>query len=75
MTGLARYRELFGRPHAAGLVGWSLVGRLPLGMTALALLFLLRGEGYSYGAAGIGVASYTVAVGVGVGSVMTASAT
>jgi MFS family permease len=65
VTGLARYRELFGRPHAAALVGWSLVGRLPLGMTALALLFLLRSEGYSYGAAGIGVASYTVAVGVG----------
>ena len=65
MTGLDRYRELLGRPHAAALVGWSLVGRLPLGMTALALLFLLRGEGYGYGAAGIGVASYTVAVGVG----------
>ena len=65
MTGLARYRELLGRPHAAGLVGWSLIGRLPLGMTALALLFLLRGEGYSYGSAGIGVAGYTLAVGVG----------
>jgi MFS family permease len=34
-------------------------------MTALALLFLLRGEGYGYGAAGVGVAGYTVAVGVG----------
>jgi MFS family permease len=65
VTGLARYRELLGRPHAAALVGWSLIGRLPLGMTALALLFLLRGEGYSYGAAGVGVAGYTVAVGVG----------
>jgi MFS family permease len=65
VTGLARYRELLGRRHAAALVGWSLIGRLPLGMTALALLFLLRGEGYGYGAAGVGVAGYTVAVGVG----------
>jgi MFS family permease len=65
VSGLARYRELLGRPHAAALVGWSLLGRLPLGMTALALLFLLRGEGYGYGAAGIGIAGYTVAVGVG----------
>ncbi|HET8741640.1 MAG TPA: MFS transporter [Gaiella sp.] len=65
MTGLARYRTLLGRPHARGLVAWSLLGRLPLGMTPLALLFLLRGEGYGYGAAGIGVAGYTVAVGVG----------
>jgi MFS family permease len=65
VTGLGRYRELLGQPHAAALVGWSLIGRLPLGMTALALLFLLRGEGYGYGAAGVGVAGYTVAVGVG----------
>ncbi len=65
MSGLARYRELLGQPHALALVGWSLLGRLPLGMTPLALLFLLRGEGYGYGAAGIGVAGYTVAVGLG----------
>ncbi len=65
MSGLARYRELLGQPHALPLVGWSLLGRLPLGMTPLALLFLLRGEGYGYGAAGVGVASYTVAVGIG----------
>ncbi|HEY9457012.1 MAG TPA: hypothetical protein VIQ56_03830, partial [Gaiella sp.] len=65
MSGVDRYRELLDRPHARAFVAWSLLGRLPLGMTALALLFLLRGEGYSYGAAGIGVAGYTVAVGIG----------
>ena len=27
------YRELLGLPHAKALVGWSLLGRLPLGMT------------------------------------------
>jgi MFS family permease len=63
--GLDRYRALLGLRHARALVVWSLLGRLPLGMTALALLFLLRGEGYGYGAAGVGLAGYTLAVGVG----------
>ena len=65
MTGTRHYRELLGRPHAAAMLGWSLLGRLPLGMTPLALLFLVRGEGYGYGSAGIVVALYSVAVGVG----------
>jgi MFS family permease len=65
VSGIARYRALLGIPHARGLVAWSLLGRLPLGMTTLALLFLLRGEGYGYDAAGLGVAAYAVAVGVG----------
>ncbi len=47
------------------MLGWSLLGRLPLGMAPLALLFLVRGEGWSYGAAGVVVAVYAVAVGVG----------
>ena len=33
------------------MLAWSLLGRLPLGMTPLALLFLIRGEGKGYGAA------------------------
>ena len=59
------YRELLGLPHAKPLVGWSLVGRLPVGMTSLALLLLVRAEGESYGAAGLVVAVYAVALGVG----------
>ena len=47
------------------MLAWSLLGRLPLGMTPLALLFLVRGEGKGYGAAGVVVALYAVAVGVG----------
>ena len=65
MSGAGHYRELLGLPHARSLVGWSLLGRLPLGMTPLALLLLVRGEGYGYGAAGVVVALYAVAVGVG----------
>ena len=59
------YRELLGLPHAKPLVGWSLVGRLPVGMTSLALLLLVRGEGEGYGAAGLVVAVYAVALGLG----------
>jgi MFS family permease len=59
------YRELLGLPHAKALVGWSLIGRLPVGMTALALLLLIRSQGESYGAAGLVVAVYAVALGIG----------
>src|SRR4029453_11275645 len=47
------------------MLGWSMLGRLPLGMTPLALLFLVRAEGYGYGSAGLVVALYSVAVGSG----------
>jgi MFS transporter len=47
------------------MLGWSMLGRLPLGMTPLALLFLVRAEGYSYGAAGVVVAVHAIAVGIG----------
>jgi MFS family permease len=65
VTGANAYRELFRRPHATSLIGWSLVGRLPVGMMPLALLLLVRGEGESYGVAGIVVAVYAVALGGG----------
>jgi MFS family permease len=64
-AGTEHYRALLGLPHARAMLGWSLLGRLPLGMTPLALLLLVRGEGQSYGAAGVVVALYAVAVGVG----------
>jgi len=65
VSGARPYRELLGLPHASAMLAWSLLGRLPLGMTPLALLFLVRGEGKGYGAAGVVVALYAVAVGVG----------
>lgn len=65
MTEAHPYRELLGLPHAKGLVCWSLLGRLPVGMTPLALLFLVRAEGESYGVAGAVLAVYAVALGVG----------
>ena len=65
VSGLHAYRELFGIPFAKPLVGWSLIGRLPVGMTPLALLLLVRGEGEGYGAAGVVVAVYAVGLGLG----------
>ncbi len=59
------YRELLRIPHAKALIGWSLLARLPLGMTPFALLLLVRGEGGGYGAAGLLVAVYTIALGIG----------
>jgi MFS family permease len=64
-SGTGHYRRLLGIPHARAMLCWSLLGRLPLGMTPLALLFLVRAEGWGYGSAGIVVALYSVAVGVG----------
>ena len=65
MSGLERYQALLRVPHAKALVGWSLLGRVPLGMTPFALLLLVRGEGEGYGAAGVVVAVYSIALGLG----------
>jgi MFS family permease len=65
VSGLERYRALLRVPHAKALVGWSLLGRVPLGMTPFALLLLVRGEGEGYGAAGVVVAVYSIALGLG----------
>lgn len=59
------YRMLFAVEHAKALLGWSVVARLPLGMTALSLLLLARGEGASYAAAGVVAAAYGLALAVG----------
>lgn len=59
------YRTLFAIPYAKPLLGWSLLARLPLGMTALGLLLLARGEGASYAAAGALAAAYGIALAIG----------
>jgi MFS family permease len=63
--GLARYRVFLAIPHTRSLITWSVIARLPVGMTPLALLFLARGEGESYAAAGVLVAAYGVALALG----------
>ena len=63
--GIARYRAFLAVPHTALLLTWSVVARLPIGMTPLALLLLARDQGVSYGAAGLLLASYGIAVAIG----------
>jgi MFS family permease len=63
--GVARYRELFAHDHAAALLVWSIVARLPMGMGVLSLVLLVRSTGASYGAAGLVAAAYGVAVAIG----------
>lgn len=46
------------------IVVTGLLGRLPLAMTQLGLVLLLRGQGWSYAQAGVVVAAYTVALAV-----------
>ncbi len=64
-VGGGRYAALLRTPHVAALLGWGMVARLPLGMTPLALLLVVRGEGESYAAAGAVAAAYAIALGVG----------
>jgi MFS family permease len=64
-TARGSYRELFAVHYAKPLFAWSLVARLPLGMTPIAVLLLARGEGASYGVAGAVTAAYGVALGIG----------
>lgn len=65
MIVLRRYADVLGAPHAAQALLASLVGRLSLGMTGLALLLLVRDATGSYARAGLVSAAYAVAFAVG----------
>ncbi len=52
---VARYRSVLSVPGAVGLFASALVGRLPQGMSSLAILLLVRGTTHSYAAAGAAV--------------------
>jgi MFS family permease len=59
--GLRAWSALLGAPGALPLVAASLVARLPIGMTGLALVLLVRDAGHSYTAAGVVVGAYSLA--------------
>ena len=65
MSLLARYRGVLSADGAAAALVLSLVGRLSLGMTGLAILLLVRADTGSYAAAGAVSAAYSVAFAVG----------
>lgn len=55
-----RYRRVLGAPHVRGLVLASLLGRIPIGIVAIALVLFVHHATGSYGAAGAVTASYAV---------------
>jgi len=63
--GVRSYRELMAGSEARRVVSWGLLARMPMGMSSLALVLLVRGEGGSYATAGIVSGTYAVASGVG----------
>jgi MFS family permease len=62
--GVRGYRELLAAAETRSVIGWGLVARLPMGMSALALVLLVRGAGGSYAGAGIASGAYAIASGV-----------
>jgi predicted MFS family arabinose efflux permease len=65
VTWLDRYRSVLREGGVAPAVAASLVGRLSLGMTSLAILLLVRQSTGSYGAAGAVSAAYAIAFAFG----------
>ena len=63
--GVRSYRELFAGRETRRVVSWGLLARMPMGMSSLAFVLLVRSEGGSYTAAGIVTGAYTVASGAG----------
>jgi MFS family permease len=58
MISLARYAQLFAQPEMRGVILASLVGRLPIGISGLALLLLVQANEASVGEAGLVAAVY-----------------
>jgi len=58
---VAKYRLVLSQPGCARLFATALVGRLPQGMSSLAILLLVRGTTHSYAAAGVAVGAYALA--------------
>jgi MFS family permease len=59
------YRAVLSRPGAARLLSTALLGRLPQGMSSLAVLLLVRGSTGSYAAAGVAVGAMAFANAIG----------
>ena len=65
MSLLARYREVLSGDGAPAALTYSLIGRVSLGMTGLAILLLVEESTGSYAAAGAVSAAYALAFAVG----------
>jgi MFS family permease len=61
---LRPFRVVLGTPQVPWLLGSAIVGRMPTGMVALAIVLQVRHAGGSYATAGLAAGSYSVALGV-----------
>jgi MFS family permease len=61
----AKYRAVLSAPGALRLFASAVVGRLPQGMSSLAILLLVRGVTHSYAAAGVSVGAFAFASAAG----------
>src|SRR5687768_1264682 len=59
-----RYRDLFGVPELRPTVIASIVGRMPIGITGLAILLFVQGRSDSFALAGTASALYVLGLGV-----------
>ncbi|MGI8714512.1 MAG: MFS transporter, partial [Solirubrobacteraceae bacterium] len=62
---VAKYRSVLGIPGCARVFATALVGRLPQGMSSLAILLLVRSATHSYAAAGVAVGAFAFATAAG----------
>jgi MFS family permease len=62
---VARYRSVLSVPGFVRVFSTALIGRLPQGMTSLAILLLVRTHTGSYAAAGVAVGAYDLATAAG----------
>ncbi len=58
---VASYRSVLSVPGSTRMLASALLGRLPQGMSSLAILLLVRGTTRSYAAAGVAVGAYAFA--------------
>ena len=59
------YKDILGVPSVPRLIVAAIVGRMPVGMGALALFLLVRGSGGSYAIAGLAVSAATIGTSFG----------
>ncbi|MSO47844.1 MAG: MFS transporter [Thermoleophilia bacterium] len=59
------YSDILGAPSVGRLIAASIVGRMPVGMGALALFLFVRGAGGSYAIAGLAVSLATIGTSFG----------
>lgn len=62
MSGADRYRRVLQTPHVPRMLGAMVLARLPIGITALALVLFLREETGSYATAGATAAAFAIAI-------------